>query len=107
MPTPAPPADGSAERKTKFSEPFELVVDSSFEGVRKPEPEIYARTLERLALPGEACVFVDDLEVNLPPAEALGMHPVDVRIRNAVEHGSVMPTGQVVDSAAPVAEFAH
>jgi cyclophilin family peptidyl-prolyl cis-trans isomerase len=27
MPTPAPPADGSAERKTKFSEPFELVVD--------------------------------------------------------------------------------
>ena len=28
MPTPAPPADGSAERQTKFSEPFEHVVDS-------------------------------------------------------------------------------
>jgi len=27
MPTPAPPADGSAERKTKFSEPFEMAVD--------------------------------------------------------------------------------
>jgi cyclophilin family peptidyl-prolyl cis-trans isomerase len=27
MPTPAPPADGSAERKTKFSEPFEQVID--------------------------------------------------------------------------------
>lgn len=27
MPTPAPPADGSAERRTKFSEPFEMVVD--------------------------------------------------------------------------------
>jgi xanthine dehydrogenase D subunit len=38
-------------------------------------------------------------------AEALGMSPVDVRVRNAVEHGSVMPTGQVVDSAAPVAEL--
>jgi xanthine dehydrogenase D subunit len=38
-------------------------------------------------------------------AEALGMHPVDIRIRNAVEEGSVMPTGQVVDSAAPVAEL--
>src|SRR6202008_692153 len=38
-------------------------------------------------------------------AEALGMHPVDVRIRNAVREGSVMPTGQVVDSAAPVAEL--
>jgi putative hydrolase of the HAD superfamily len=55
---------------------FELVVDSSFEGVRKPEPEIYSRTLERLGLPGEACIFVDDLEVNLPPAAALGMHTV-------------------------------
>lgn len=28
MPTPAPPADGSAERKTKFSEPFEMAVDA-------------------------------------------------------------------------------
>jgi len=27
MPTPAPPADGSADRKTKFSEPFEMAVD--------------------------------------------------------------------------------
>ncbi|HEY0450187.1 xanthine dehydrogenase subunit D [Actinophytocola sp.] len=38
-------------------------------------------------------------------AEALGMDPVDLRIRNVVEQGSVMPTGQVVDSAAPVAEL--
>ena len=58
---------------------FELVVDSGFEGVRKPEPAIYQRTLERLGLPGEACVFVDDLEVNLPPAAALGMHTVHYR----------------------------
>jgi putative hydrolase of the HAD superfamily len=57
----------------------ELVVDSGFEGVRKPEPEIYARTLARLGLPGDACAFVDDLEVNLPPAAALGMHAVHFR----------------------------
>jgi len=38
-------------------------------------------------------------------AAALGMDPVDVRIRNAVEKGSRMPTGQIVDSAAPVAEL--
>ncbi|WP_433272892.1 molybdopterin cofactor-binding domain-containing protein [Actinosynnema sp. CS-041913] len=38
-------------------------------------------------------------------AEALGMDPVDVRIRNAMSEGSVMPTGQVVDSAAPVAQL--
>jgi OHCU decarboxylase len=40
-------------------------------------------------------------------AEALGMDPVDVRIRNAMSEGSVMPTGQIVDSAAPVAELLH
>jgi putative hydrolase of the HAD superfamily len=58
---------------------FELIVDSGFEGVRKPEPEIYARVLERLQLPGDACAFLDDLEVNLPPARAAGMHAVHYR----------------------------
>jgi xanthine dehydrogenase D subunit len=38
-------------------------------------------------------------------AAALGMDPVELRIRNAVEEGSIMPTGQRIDSAAPVAEL--
>ncbi len=38
-------------------------------------------------------------------AAALGVDPVELRIRNAMHEGSVMPTGQVVDSAAPVAEI--
>jgi xanthine dehydrogenase D subunit len=38
-------------------------------------------------------------------ARHLGMDPVEIRIRNAMAQGSVMPTGQVVDSAAPVAEL--
>jgi xanthine dehydrogenase D subunit len=38
-------------------------------------------------------------------AAALGMDPVDLRIRNAAERGTVMPTGQVIDSPAPVAEL--
>jgi xanthine dehydrogenase D subunit len=37
-------------------------------------------------------------------AAALGLDPVELRIKNAIREGSVMPTGQVVDSAAPVAE---
>jgi CO/xanthine dehydrogenase Mo-binding subunit len=40
-------------------------------------------------------------------AAALHMDPVEFRIRNAMREGSVMPTGQVVDSAAPVAEILH
>jgi xanthine dehydrogenase D subunit len=38
-------------------------------------------------------------------AAALHMDPVELRINNAMREGSVMPTGQVVDSAAPVAEI--
>ncbi len=38
-------------------------------------------------------------------AFALGLDPVDFRARNALQEGDVMPTGQVVDSAAPVAEL--
>jgi xanthine dehydrogenase D subunit len=38
-------------------------------------------------------------------AAALGMDPVELRIRNAMHEGSLMPTGQRVDSAAPVAEL--
>jgi CO/xanthine dehydrogenase Mo-binding subunit len=40
-------------------------------------------------------------------AAALHMDPVELRIKNAMREGSVMPTGQVVDSAAPVAEILH
>lgn len=38
-------------------------------------------------------------------AQALGLDPVELRVRNAMREGSVLPTGQVVDSAAPVAEL--
>jgi epoxide hydrolase-like predicted phosphatase len=54
---------------------FEVVVDSAFVGMRKPEPEIYKLTLERLGGDIEAgdCLFVDDLEPNCETASALGM----------------------------------
>ncbi|MDP9093855.1 MAG: xanthine dehydrogenase subunit D [Actinomycetota bacterium] len=38
-------------------------------------------------------------------AAALRMDPVDLRVRNAMSEGSVMPTGQLVEGAAPVAEI--
>ena len=44
--------------------------------MRKPEPEIYAITLERLGLPAEACAFVDDLEHNVQAARELGMRGI-------------------------------
>jgi len=44
-----------------------------------PNPAIYRLALERLRLPGSACVFADDHRVNLPPAEALGITTVLAR----------------------------
>jgi putative hydrolase of the HAD superfamily len=58
---------------------FETVVDSAFVACRKPEPRIYELTLERLGLPGEACLFVDDIEVNCEGARATGMSAVHFR----------------------------
>ena len=60
---------------------FELVVDSGFEGVRKPDPEIYQRTVERLGdgIASGDCLFVDDIEVNIAAARELGMTAVHFR----------------------------
>ena len=57
---------------------FEVVVDSAFVGMRKPEPGIYHLTLERLGggLRAEECLFVDDLEVNCEAAREQGMTAV-------------------------------
>jgi putative hydrolase of the HAD superfamily len=56
---------------------FELVVDSGFVGCRKPEPEIYELTLERLGGVGAGeCLFIDDTEVNCDAAGDLGMASV-------------------------------
>lgn len=57
---------------------FDHVIESSKAGVRKPEPRIYELMLERLALPASACVFLDDLGVNLKPAQAMGMRTIRV-----------------------------
>lgn len=61
---------------------FETVVDSGFVGYRKPEPQIYEITLERLGLPASACLFVDDLEVNCEAARELGFTTVQYREAN-------------------------
>ncbi len=55
---------------------FETVVDSGFVGCRKPEAKIYAITLDRIGLPAEACLFVDDVLVNCEGAEKAGMTAV-------------------------------
>jgi putative hydrolase of the HAD superfamily len=58
---------------------FEEIVDSAFVGCRKPEARIYELTLERIGMPAEECLFIDDLRPNIDGAEAAGMKAVHFR----------------------------
>jgi putative hydrolase of the HAD superfamily len=62
-----------------IDEIFELVVDSAYVGVRKPDPEIYDLTVRRLGVPAQACLFVDDLEPNCAAARDAGMRAIVYR----------------------------
>ena len=52
---------------------FDDIIDSAFEGVRKPDPRIYELALERLAATAERTVFLDDFAPNVDAARTLGM----------------------------------
>jgi putative hydrolase of the HAD superfamily len=63
-----------------LGELFDGIVISGEERTRKPDSRMYELGAERIGLPPEACVYVDDLPFNLEPAAALGMatvHHVD------------------------------
>ena len=67
---------------TKIFSHFDHVIESSKVGVRKPEPRIYHMMCDALGLPPSACIFLDDLGVNLKPARAMGMATIKVPIGN-------------------------
>jgi putative hydrolase of the HAD superfamily len=56
-----------------LAELFDGVVISGEVGMHKPQPEIYRLAAERVGVPPEECVFVDDLRENCEGAEAVGM----------------------------------
>lgn len=57
---------------------FDLVVESSRVGFRKPDPRIYVHTCEALDIAPADAVYLDDLGVNLKPARTLGMTTIKV-----------------------------
>jgi putative hydrolase of the HAD superfamily len=59
-----------------IDELFEVIVDSSHVGMRKPEPDIYLLTCRQLAVEPTEAVFVDDNADNCAAARALGMETV-------------------------------
>jgi putative hydrolase of the HAD superfamily len=57
---------------------FDVVVESSRVGLRKPDPAIYELVCDRLGIVPAEAVFLDDLGVNLKPARAMGMTTIKV-----------------------------
>ncbi|HEY1961669.1 MAG TPA: HAD-IA family hydrolase [Rhizomicrobium sp.] len=57
---------------------FDHVIESSKVGIRKPDPRIYEMMCTVLGVQPSACIYLDDLGVNLKPARALGMHTIKV-----------------------------
>jgi len=65
----------------EIDEIFEVIIDSAFVGMRKPDPAIYHLTVERLGdgMRPSDCIFVDDLELNCDAAREIGMAAVQFR----------------------------
>jgi putative hydrolase of the HAD superfamily len=73
---------GSAEGRSLYArevmELFDHVIESAKSGIRKPNPRIYEMMCEALCVAPSACVYLDDLGVNLKPARAMGMVTIKV-----------------------------
>jgi putative hydrolase of the HAD superfamily len=73
----ASPREESSLQETLRKE-FDVFVESSVVGMRKPDPRIYLHACTALAVaPGEA-IFLDDIGRNLKAARALGMTTIKV-----------------------------
>jgi putative hydrolase of the HAD superfamily len=57
---------------------FDHIIESAKIGLRKPDPKIYQMMIEALGVDPRACVYLDDLGVNLKPAREMGMTTIKV-----------------------------
>jgi epoxide hydrolase-like predicted phosphatase len=65
--------EGLSYDDAQLEELFDAVVISGDVGMHKPAPEIFRLAAERIGVPPEECVFVDDLRENVAGAAEVGM----------------------------------
>ena len=65
---------------------FDAMVISAEERLLKPDPAIYRLILDRLGVPPQQAVFVDDRPENIAAARALGMHGILYRSTEQALH---------------------
>jgi epoxide hydrolase-like predicted phosphatase len=69
-------ARGREQRRYRFDELADLIVYSHEVGMSKPDPRIYLLTCERLGVRPAEAVFLDDAEVAVDGARAVGMQAI-------------------------------
>ncbi|MDZ5471231.1 HAD family hydrolase [Bacillus sp. 31A1R] len=63
-----------------IQEYFEAILISEWEGVKKPNPEIFHRALEKMNLSVNECVFIGDHPINdIEAAKAIGMKTIWIK----------------------------
>ncbi len=73
--------DRDAHRAREWTEVlalFDVVIESSKIGIRKPETRFFERACEVLGIVASQAVYLDDLGANLRPARAMGMRTIKV-----------------------------
>ena len=68
------------EHALKLTHLFDDIISSAVVNLAKPDERIYRLAAERLGLPPEECVFIDDLDRNVEAARAVGMSAIHFRV---------------------------
>ena len=71
-------SDAKAGEIAAIMAKFDVVIESSKVGLRKPDPRIYALICEQLGVNPTDCIYLDDLGINCKPAAAMGMRAIKV-----------------------------
>jgi len=74
----APMREGDGTMVSFLDDLFDVIIESSTAGVRKPDRRIYELACEALGVAADEIVFLDDLGVNLKPAAQMGMVTIKV-----------------------------
>ncbi|MFH1001074.1 MAG: HAD family phosphatase [Bacteroidota bacterium] len=60
----------------QFNQTFDVIVTSYKSGIAKPDISIFKEIVEKLDVKPTECIYIDDMEKNIPPAKQLGMKTI-------------------------------
>jgi putative hydrolase of the HAD superfamily len=62
--------------KYELNKLFDVIITSYNFKIAKPDISIFKETAKKLGVKPEECIYIDDLDKNIPPAKKLGMKTI-------------------------------